>query len=103
MIEGAERGIEHVAGAEIDAPFAKVAGRAVARDVDEIRRDVDRHHMGAAARGLHRQRAGAAARVLITSPSTVNTASSCADAKPADKATMAALVSKVLNSIFSPP
>jgi hypothetical protein len=47
----AERRVEHVAGElELDPPRAEVGGQALARERHQRRRQVDRHHVGAAPR-----------------------------------------------------
>ena len=48
VIENAEGGIEHVADRESDASAAEIARRALARKLDQRRRNVDRQHIRAA-------------------------------------------------------
>ncbi len=50
IVELAERGIEHVADAPINDPSPRSAWRALAREIDEGRRNVDGDHVGAALR-----------------------------------------------------
>ena len=56
VVEAAERRVEHVADAEVDAARAQVCRRALARQLDQRRRQVDGDDVRAAPRRLDRER-----------------------------------------------
>ncbi len=65
MVEAAEPGVEHVADPELDRAGAGDRGQALAGEPDQRRRDIDGHHRRTPARGLDRERPGAAAGKLF--------------------------------------
>ena len=63
MVERSKRPVGHITDLELDAAMAEPTGRALARMIDQCRRQVDRDHVGAAQGGLDREGAGSATGV----------------------------------------